>query len=473
MALRMISTRDGAQEGYSYTDVLLAGLAPDGGLYVPNEYPVFSLEELQDLQGKPYSEIAYAVKKKLVDGAIGDADLLRMSREAYSPKAFGMEKDRIVPTTEIGNGLWIENLSLGPTASFKDMAMQFLGLEMEHELKRRGQRLVILGATSGDTGSAAEAAMRGKESITLFMLSPETGMSEFQKAQMGALSGGNIFNISIRGRFDDCQDLVKAVKQDASFSALGAVNSINWARISSQIPYYFAGYLQVARSIGEPVDFAVPSGNFGNALSGYIAKKMGLPIRAIIVATNENHVLDTLFRTGIYQQAPAQVTSSPSMDISKASNYERLAFDILSRDPERTKKYMEEFAQKGTVALSDYGVDASELASLGFKSGSSTHEDRIETIRRVYKESSIVIDPHTADGVSVAHNCKSDAIPMICMATALPVKFENTIQEALGFTPERPARFANMEAGASADSFRSMDMDIEELKSFIRMKTEK
>jgi threonine synthase len=346
------------------------------------------------------------------------------------------------------------------------MAMQVLAREMEHVLASEGRNLFILGATSGDTGSAAEAAVKSLGRIGLCMLSPEEGMSAFQKAQMGALSGENIFNVSIRGRFDDCQDLVKAIKNDPEFADLGAVNSINWGRISAQTAYYFAGYLQVAKRIGDPVDVAIPSGNFGNAFSGYVAKRMGLPIRRIIIATNENNVLDRLFKTGVYETRPAVVTSSPSMDISKASNYERLFFDVSGQDAEKTREYMEAFAKTGRVDMRDFGLDPSVFAERGFVSGTSTHADRIATIQRVYKESKAIIDPHTADGVHVARQLKTE-LPVICMATALPVKFEDTIHEALGFVPERPSRFKDLERQTSG-GFTVMDADAGQLKKFLR-----
>ena len=294
-------------------------------------------------------------------------------------------------------------------------------------------------------------------------------MSAFQKAQMGMLSGGNIFNVSVRGRFDDCQDLVKELKQEEEFSKLGAVNSINWGRISSQVPYFVSGYLQAAAHIGDPVDFVVPSGNFGDMLSGYIAKQMGVPIRRLIVATNENTVLDTLFKTGIYTLASAQVTSSPSMDISKASNYERLAFDVLKGDAAALTRYMSEFESKKRVDLKDYGASAEDFTALGFSSDSSSHTDRLQAIRDVYKKCAYVIDPHTADGVSVGfREKKSDGVPMVCMGTALAVKFEETIQEALGFVPERPVRFKDLERGLPEKAFHVIDVDAEQLRQLIR-----
>jgi threonine synthase len=466
--MEMLSTRDVSQKKLSYTDVLLSGLAPDGGLYVPSSYPTFSHNELEELAPAPYEKIVYEIKRRLVGNTIPGGDLETLIREAYSESTFPRENKQVVPVQKIAERLFIQNLSLGPTASFKDMALQLLGREMAYELARRKESLVILGATSGDTGSAAEAAVKGLPNITLFMLSPEEGMSAFQRAQMGALSGGNIFNISIRGRFDDCQDLVKAVKQDPAFAKLGAVNSINWGRISSQIPYYFSGYFQLAKKIGEPIDVTVPSGNFGNMLSAYIAKKMGLPLRRLIVATNENNVLDTLFKTGVYAVTPAHITSSPSMDISKASNYERLVFDLFEGDAERVVAYMNTFAKTGKVSLSEYGLDETAFTKRGFESGRSTHANRMTTIQKVYQEANVVIDPHTADGVYVGRaHLRNDEVPMLCMSTALPVKFEDTVREALSFVPERPPRFAHLEASVPKDGFTVMESDAGLLKRFL------
>lgn len=466
--MKLVSTRDQSKEIRTYADVLLSGLAPDGGLYTPVDYPTVTHEELQALAEASYGDIAFFIKQKLAGESI-PSDVLRESvNAAYREPTFAMQHNEVTPVTPIGENLYLQNLSLGPTASFKDMAMQLLGREMEYELSRRGERLTILGATSGDTGSAAEAAFKHSSRVDLFMLSPLVGMSDFQRAQMGELSGGNIHNISVRGRFDDCQDLVKQVKADPAFAALGAVNSINWGRISSQVPYYFAGYLKAASTIGGEVDFVVPSGNFGNVFSGYVAEMMGLPIRNLVVATNENDVLHRLMQTGVYEQHDAQITSSPSMDISKASNYERLAFDLLGRDAEKLSAYMNVFNATGSVNFKDYGLSPEVFAALGFESGTSTHAERLATIARVYKESGVVIDPHTADGVGVAAKRGPQEVPTICLATALPVKFEETIQEALGFIPHRPDRFADLEQSVAADSFTVIDADAEQLKALLR-----
>lgn len=469
MTAKLISTRDLEGIQISYTDALLQGLAPDGGLYVPVEYPQLTIGELVNLKSLSYSELAFEVKRKLIGGAIPDEVLKELLQNAYEEGKFNTKNGNTVPIQAIGEDLFLENLSLGPTAAFKDMALQQLGQEMNYELKNRGGNLVILGATSGDTGSSAESAVKGLNRIKLFMLSPQVGMSNFQKAQMGNLTGGNIFNIGIDGRFDDCQDLVKELKKDPEFSELGAVNSINWGRISSQVPYFVSGYLQAVKEVGQEVDFVVPTGNFGNVLSGYIAKQMGVPIRKLIVATNENDVMAKLIKTGIYELSPSQITSSPSMDISKASNYERLVFDLLGRNPEAVRKYMAEFVNNGSVDLAKFNLSQDIFAQNGFFQGSSTHRDRINTIKEVYDEFCIIIDPHTADAVTVAKQHKiNDGVPMVIMETALPVKFESTIIEALGFSPEREGRFKNLEGSVSENSFYNIAPISQKLKDYIR-----
>ena len=470
--MKLVSTRDVAAATRSYTDVLLEGLAPDGGLYAPTEYPAFSQEELVALKESSYQTVALLTKQKLVGDAMPEEALAKCISQAYQTgeKGFEVLDDQFTPVRAIGEQLYLQNLSLGPTAAFKDLALQQLAQEMEYELTERDATLRILGATSGDTGSAAEAGMKGLSRVKLFMLSPEEGMSEFQKAQMGLLSGENIFNISIEGRFDDCQDLVKSIKQQPEFADLGAVNSINWGRISSQVPYYVSGYLQAVRAVGDPVDFVVPSGNFGNVLSGYIARAMGIPIRRLIIATNENNVLHKLITTGVYELSPANVTSSPSMDISKASNYERLVFDLFEHDAAKTADYMTQFSEQGSVDLTSFGLSETTFAEHNFFSGQSDHGARLATIAETYKTADTVIDPHTADGVTVAKSYldAGEGVPMVCMETALPVKFEHTIKEALGFVPERPDRFKGLEAAVRKDAFMVMKPEQATLQDFIR-----
>jgi threonine synthase len=379
-----------------------------------------------------------------------------------------------VPLKSIGDGLWLEALSNGPTLAFKDMAMQLLGRLFEYELARRGEELNILGATSGDTGSAAEYAMRGKRGIRVFMLSPHGRMSPFQQAQMFSLPDANIHNLAVEGVFDDCQDIVKAVANDLGFKRrwkIGTVNSINWARVLAQVVYYFAGYFQATTSDAQRVSFAVPSGNFGNVCAGHVARMMGLPIERLIVATNENDVLDEFFRTGTYRvrgSAETHETSSPSMDISKASNFERFVFDLLGRDGARTKAlFGDALARDGGFTLAP--AEFARIAGFGFVSGRSTHADRLATIRDTFRRCGTVIDPHTADGVKVARELAdrsvSTSVPTIVLETALPAKFAATIQEALGREPERPAALQGLEA--LPKRFTVLPPDVAQVKRFI------
>ncbi|HRH30419.1 MAG TPA: threonine synthase, partial [Aquabacterium sp.] len=333
--------------------------------------------------------------------------------------------------------------SNGPTLAFKDMAMQLLGNLFEYELARRGESLNILGATSGDTGSAAEYAMRGKKGVRVFMLSPHGRMSAFQQAQMFSLQDPNIHNIAVEGVFDDCQDIVKAVSNDLDFKRkykIGTVNSINWARLLAQVVYYFAGYFQATRTNAEKVSFTVPSGNFGNVCAGHVARMMGLPVDQLVVATNENNVLDEFFRTGTYRvraSAETYETSSPSMDISKASNFERFVFDLLGRDGARVKAlFKDEVEQRGVFTLAP--DEFAKVSGYGFVSGFSTHTDRLATIRDTFERDGLMIDTHTADGLKVARQYVKPGVMMIVLETALPAKFEETIIEATGQRPARP-----------------------------------
>jgi len=348
--------------------------------------------------------------------------------------------------------LYLEALSNGPTLAFKDMAMQLLGNLFEYELARRGEELNILGATSGDTGSAAEYAMRGKKGVRVFMTSPDGRMSPFQQAQMFSLQDENIHNIAITGVFDDCQDIVKAVSNDLTFKRqykIGTVNSINWARLMAQVVYYFAGYFQATKTNADKVSFTVPSGNFGNVCAGHVARSMGLPIDKLVVATNENDVLDEFFRTGVYRvrgSADTHETSSPSMDISKASNFERFVFDLLGRDGGKTRAlFHDQLSSQGSFDLSADPAFAQAASRYGFASGKSIHADRLATIRDTYQRFSTMIDTHTADGVKVAREQLAPGVPMIVLETALPIKFAATIVEALGRQPDRPAKFAGIE----------------------------
>jgi threonine synthase len=447
--LRYVSTRgDTTPRGFS--DILLEGLAPDGGLYLPASYPHIDAAALARWRSLPYAELAFEILSFYIDD-IPVADLRRLCDATYTERIFGTPQ--ITPLKPLEDGLYLQALSNGPTLAFKDMAMQLLGNLFEYELARRGEELNILGATSGDTGSAAEYAMRGKKGVRVFMLSPHGRMSPFQQAQMFSLQDANIHNIAIEGVFDDCQDIVKAVSSDLDFKRrhhIGTVNSINWARLLAQVVYYFAGYLQATKSNEERVSFAVPSGNFGNICAGHVARSMGLPIDRLVLATNENNVLDEFFRTGTYRvrsSAETQETSSPSMDISKASNFERFVFDLLGRDAKRTRELF------GPTLARDGGfkLTASEFApataagGYGFVSGSSSHADRLATIRDTWQRLGVMIDTHTADGLKVARQHMQPGVPMIVLETALPAKFAATIVEALGLDPEPPAALRGIE----------------------------
>ncbi len=472
MAMRYISTRGDTSAPKRFCEILLEGLAPDGGLYLPERYPQVDAATLARWRGLPYADLAFEILSLYIDDIPAD-DLRALMRRTYTAEVFGSAA--IVPVRPLGDtGLHIEALSNGPTLAFKDMAMQLLGQLFEYELGRRGEQLNILGATSGDTGSAAEYAMRGKRGVRVFMLSPHGRMSPFQQAQMYSLPDANIHNIAIEGVFDDAQDIVKAVSNDLAFKRahrIGTVNSINWARLLAQVVYYFAGYFQVTRSNDEPASFTVPSGNFGNVCAGHVARMMGLPIRHLVVATNENDVLDEFFRTGTYrvrQGAETHETSSPSMDISKASNFERFVFDLLGRDGARTRAlFATQVEREGRFSLQP--DEFARIAGFGFQSGRSTHADRLATIRATWERHGTMIDTHTADGVKVAAERREPGVPMVVLETALPVKFAETIREALGREPERPSALQGIEA--LPRRVVVMKPDVQAIKAYIEQHT--
>ncbi|MDQ3060323.1 MAG: threonine synthase [Pseudomonadota bacterium] len=447
--MKYLSTR-GHSARQQFCEILLEGLAPDGGLYLPEFYPQVSDATLTQWRGLSYADLAFEVLSLYIDD-IPAADLKAICDKTYTEEVFGTQE--IVPIRPLEDGLCLEALSNGPTLAFKDMAMQLLGNLFEYELARRGEELNILGATSGDTGSAAEYAMRGKKGVRVFMTSPDGRMSPFQQAQMFSLQDANIHNIAITGVFDDCQDIVKAVSNDLAFKRqykIGTVNSINWARLMAQVVYYFAGYFQATKSNTEKVSFTVPSGNFGNVCAGHVARSMGLPIDKLVVATNENDVLDEFFRTGVYRvrsSADTHETSSPSMDISKASNFERFVFDLLGRDGGKTRSlFHDQLSSQGSFELGADPAFPQAAQRYGFASGKSTHADRLATIKDTYQRFGTMIDTHTADGVKVAREHLTPGVTMIVLETALPIKFAATIEEALGQQPTRPAKFEGIEA---------------------------
>jgi len=501
--MKYLSTRaavNDSAERKRFCEILLEGLAPDGGLYLPESYPQVSDATLTRWRTvyheQGYAELAFEILSLYIDD-IPAADLRALCEKTYTAAVFGTGE--IVPLRHLEDGLWLEGLSNGPTLAFKDMAMQLLGNLFEYELARRGAELNILGATSGDTGSAAEYAMRGKKGVRVFMTSPFGRMSPFQQAQMFSLMDENIHNIAVDGVFDDCQDMVKAVSNDLEFKRkykIGTVNSINWARLLAQVVYYFAGYFQAtalaptlatssaalppegslsprggpsAKANTQKVSFTVPSGNFGNVCAGHVARMMGLPIDKLVVATNENDVLDEFFRTGVYRvraSADTHETSSPSMDISKASNFERFVFDLLDRDGARVKAlFGDALAKDGRFDLGRDPAFGQAATRYGFESGKSTHANRLATIKDTFERFGMMIDTHTADGVKVAREHLQAGVPMIVLETALPIKFAATIVEALGREPDRPAKFEGIEA--LPKRVTRMPADVAAVKAYI------
>ena len=473
IAMKYISTR-GQSPALPFCDILLGGLAPDGGLYLPEQYPQFSDTDLTAMRGMDYRDLAFAILSRLIDD-IPAADLKAIIDKTYTAEVYcytrqGQDAEDITPTLKLEDNLYLLSLSNGPTLAFKDMAMQLLGNLFEYVLKKRGETTNILGATSGDTGSAAEYAMRGKEGVRVFMLSPYQKMSRFQTAQMFSLQDDNIFNIAVKGVFDDAQDMVKAVSNDAAFKAkykIGAVNSINWGRIVAQVVYYFKGYFAVTANNAQKVDFTVPSGNFGNVCAGHIARMMGLPIDKLVVATNENDVLDEFFKTGVYRprgSANTYHTSSPSMDISKASNFERFVYDLVGQDAAKVRELWGAVDKGGSFDLKAQGY-FDKVPDFGFTSGASNHAARMATIRETQSKYGVVIDTHTADGLKVALEHFDKKMPMLVLETALPAKFEDAITEALGQAPERPASLNGIES--LPQKFTVMDADVDAIKQFI------
>ncbi|WP_250464795.1 threonine synthase [Caballeronia sp. GAFFF2] len=481
--MNYISTRGaGSNERHTFSDILLGGLAKDGGLYLPAEYPRVSADELARWRTLSYADLAFEVLSKFSDDIPAD-DLRSLTRKTYVAQVYNNVRHeesaaQITPLktlgVEDGTPLSLLELSNGPTLAFKDMAMQLLGNLFEYALEKHGETLNILGATSGDTGSAAEYAMRGKTGVRVFMLSPHKKMSAFQTAQMFSLQDPNIFNLAVEGNFDHCQDIVKAVSNDHAYKAkhkIGTVNSINWARVVAQVVYYFKGYFAATKSNDERVSFTVPSGNFGNVCAGHIARMMGLPIDQLVVATNENDVLDEFFRTGIYRVRGADETyhtTSPSMDISKASNFERFVYDLLGRDPARVLQLFRDVDEKGGFDLAASG-DFARVKQFGFVSGKSDHDDRVKTIRDVFERYGTMIDTHTADGVKVARENLKPGVPMIVLETAQPIKFGETIREALNREPERPVAFVGLEK--LPQRFDIVPADAAVVKAFIAERT--
>lgn len=437
--MKYISTR-GEAPVLAFDDVLLAGLAADGGLYVPAEWPQFSFDDFAAMAGLSYAQIAFRVIQPFVDGTIADDDLERMIDETYAQ--FGHAA--VAPLKQIGTNDWLMELFHGPTLAFKDFALQLVGRMFAHVLAARGERVTIVGATSGDTGSAAIEACRDRDNIDVFILFPEGRVSSVQQRQMTTVDSANVHAVAIGGTFDDCQDLVKAMFNDSQFRLaqnLSAVNSINWARVMAQIVYYVVAAVRLGAP-GRAVSFAVPTGNFGNVLAGWAAWKCGLPIDRLVVGTNSNDILFRFFETGEMKMAAVEPTLSPSMDIQVSSNFERLLFDMLGGDGAAVRQWIDDFRQTGAVS-----VDDARLAAAREKFVAARLDDAgtRRVIREIYETTGELLDPHSAIGVDAARQCRGDsAVPMIALATAHPAKFPDAVEAATGVHPALPERMAGL-----------------------------
>ncbi len=423
--MKYISTR-GQAPALSFDEVVLTGLAPDGGLYVPETLPQFSAEEIASWAGLPYQELAFKVMHPFVAGTVSDADFKKIIDDAYA----GFRHQGIAPLVQTGHNEWILELFQGPTLAFKDFALQFLGHLLDHLLKKRNQKVVVMGATSGDTGSAAIEGCRRCDNIDIFIMHPHNRVSDVQRRQMTSVLAPNVFNIALEGNFDDCQNMVKASFGDQSFLPEGrqlvAVNSINWARIMAQIVYYF--YAGIALGAPHrPVAFSVPTGNFGDIFAGYLAKKMGLPIDQLVIATNSNDILHRCISGNDHSKHQLQHTLSPSMDIMVSSNFERMLFDLYNRDGNAIRQLMDDF-KSGAMVLSESAlVKAREL----FTSYGVSDEVTVDIIRDVFERTEYLLDPHTAIGVEAARQTRRrQDIPMVCLATAHPAKFPEAVRKA-------------------------------------------
>ena len=459
--MKFISTR-GDAPALSFEEVVLTGLASDGGLYVPEALPKFTQEEIASWAGLSYQELAFKIISPFVDGEIPDGDLKAIIEKAYS----SFRHDGIAPLVQTGHNEWILELFQGPTLAFKDFALQFLGHLLDYILERRNKKVVVMGATSGDTGSAAIEGCRRCENIDIFILHPHKRVSDVQRRQMTTVLADNVFNIALEGNFDDCQNMVKASFRDQSFLPDGrqlvAVNSINWARIMAQIVYYFYSSL----ALGGPhrsVSFSVPTGNFGDIFAGYLAKQMGLPIEQLLIATNSNDILHRCISDNDHTKQALHHSLSPSMDIMVSSNFERLLFDLYGRDGSEIKRLMSEF-ESGAMSLSDNALSsACEL----FSSYRADDNETLKVIANVYEQCEYLLDPHTAIGVAAARSKRLNVTtPMVCLATAHPAKFPESIMKA-GDIGEPPLPYHMRDLFEREERYEVLADDISVVQSFV------
>ena len=437
--MRYISTR-GEAPILEFDEVLLAGLATDGGLYVPETWPVFPADEIRAMRGLSYVELATRIMLPFLGGRIAEKDFSGLVWDAYG----GFDHPAVVPLKQLDDGLWLMELFHGPTLAFKDVALQLLGRMFDHVLARRGERVTIVGATSGDTGSAAIDACRDRDAIDIFILHPHGRVSDVQRRQMTTVASANVHNIAIEGSFDDCQDLLKAMFGMADFRRemrLGAVNSINWARIMAQIVYYFRAAIALGAP-DRPVAFAVPTGNFGNVYAGYAAREMGLPIAQLVIGSNRNDILTRFIETGLMEARGVEPSLSPSMDIQVSSNFERLLFDACGREGAAVGKIMAEFRETGRLAVPQGGMKAIEALFDGHR---LDDDQTLAAIGAEYRASGELLDPHGVIGVAAGRaKARDPAVPMVSLATAHPAKFPDAVERATGVRPALPDRLADL-----------------------------
>ncbi len=457
--MKYVSTR-GQAPVLGFEDVLLAGLAADGGLYVPQEYPRFSAAEMREMRSMSYPELAAKVMAPFTEGSLSEKELSEITHQAYGR----FSHDAVAPLKQVNDGLWVMELFYGPTLAFKDYALQAVGLMFDRVLHRRGAHITIVGATSGDTGSAAIEACKDRSGLDIFILHPHNRVSEVQRRQMTTILSSNVFNISLEGTFDDCQSIVKALFADAPFRqtyALSAVNSINWARIMAQVVYYF----RAALSLGAPdreISFAVPTGNFGNVFAGYVAKEMGLPIRKLILGSNANDILPRFLETGEMRKKEVLPSISPSMDIQVSSNFERLLFEAYGRDAAAVARLMETFRYENYYIVSKEALEKIRSIFCGIRCDDTETK---EEIAKIFRESGELLDPHSAIGVAAAEKCGDKETPTVVLATAHPSKFPAAVREATGVTPVLPPRLSDLLT--RKEVFTVLPNSVEAIKYFI------
>ena len=461
--MRYVSTR-GEAPTLGFSDTVLAGLARDGGLYVPETWPHFSPAELKSMRGLSYADLAIRVLTPFLGGEIAPAVFAKLVREAYAT----FRHDAVCPLVQTAPNTFVLELFHGPTLAFKDVAMQLLGRLMDHVLSERGERATIVGATSGDTGGAAIEAFAGRERTDIVILFPNGRVSPVQQRQMTTSTAANVHALAIEGNFDDCQGLLKDMFNDHAFRdavSLSGVNSINWARIMAQIVYYFSSALSLGAP-DRPVSFTVPTGNFGDIFAGYAAKRMGLPIERLVIATNDNDILARTLSSGEYRMKGVVATTSPSMDIQVSSNFERLLFEVSQREAGTVRRYMNSLKQSGAFTIETDGLARIRAE---FDAGRATQDEVAETIRSTLARSNYLLDPHTASGVHVAALQSASSTPMIVLGTAHPAKFPAAVEAASGIYPALPSWLADLMN--SEEKYAVLPSDLKMVEDYVRRRS--